>query len=56
MPTYRAYFLDENDKIVSFQPIDAEADDKALELAKRFVDGHDIEVWLLDRRIGRLNK
>ena len=56
MPTYRAYLIDENDKIVSFKPVDADADDEALEVAKQFVDGHDVEVWLLDRRVGRLNK
>jgi hypothetical protein len=56
MPTYRAYLIDSENRVRSFQPIEAESDQKALEGAKRFVFGHDVEVWLLDRKVGRLNK
>jgi hypothetical protein len=56
MPTYRAYLIDSENRVQSFQPIEAESDAKALEAAKRLVDGHDVEVWLLDRKVGRLSK
>jgi hypothetical protein len=56
MPTYRAYFLDKDDRVESFKPVEAESDQEAMEAAKQFVDGHDVEVWLLDRMVGRLSK
>lgn len=56
MPTYRAYLIEEDNRVHSYKPIDAESDDEALEAAKRLVDGHDVEVWSLDRMVGRLNK
>jgi hypothetical protein len=54
MPTYRAYFIDKNNCVVSFKPLNAESDERALLAAKQLVDGLDIEVWQLDRMIGRL--
>jgi hypothetical protein len=54
MPTYRAYFIDKNNCVVSFKPLDAESDERALLVARQFVDELDIEVWQLDRMIGRL--
>lgn len=54
MPTYRAYFIDANNRVASYKPIDADGDAQALEAARQLVDGCDIEVWLLDRKIGRL--
>ncbi len=56
MPMYRAYFIDKDDRVESFKPIEADSDEQALETAKPLVDGHDIEVWLLDRMVGRLSK
>jgi hypothetical protein len=35
---------------------EAEDDSQALESARRFVDGCDVEVWHLDRKIGRLER
>jgi hypothetical protein len=56
MPMYRAYFIDEDDRVESFKAVEADSDEEALEAAKPLVDGHDIEVWLLDRMVGRLSK
>ena len=56
MPIYRAYFIDASDRVVSYQPIDADGDAEALQAAQRFVDDCDVEVWLLDRKIGRLDR
>jgi hypothetical protein len=54
MPTYRAYLVDQNDRVVSFKPIDAETDEQAVTAARRFADGCDVEVWLLGRKVARL--
>jgi hypothetical protein len=54
MPTYRAYLIDQDDRVVSYKAIEAESDSEAMEAAHRFVDGFDLEVWQLDRKIGRL--
>jgi hypothetical protein len=54
MPTYRAYLIDSNNRVVSFKPVEAGDDDEALQAAQQFVDGRDIEVWHLDRMIGRI--
>jgi hypothetical protein len=55
MPTYRAYLIDVNDRIVAFKPLEADTNKEALLAARLFADGCDVEVWYLDRRIGRLN-
>jgi len=56
MPIYRAYFIDDKDRVESFKPVEADSDEEALETARQLVDGHDVEVWLLDRMVGRLSK
>ncbi len=56
MPTYRAYFIDGDDRVASYKPIEAETDAEALKAARQFVDGCDVEVWHLDRKIGRLER
>jgi hypothetical protein len=55
MPDYRAYLLDEAGHI-SHPPkiIAAETDDEAVEAAMPFVNGHDVELWHLDRRVALL--
>jgi hypothetical protein len=56
MPTYRAYLIDDDNRVASFKPIEAETDAEALRAARQFVDGCDVEVWHLDRKIGRLTR
>ncbi len=56
MPTYRAYLIDDENRVASYRAIEAATDEEALEAAKQLVDGHDVEVWLLDREIGRLKR
>jgi hypothetical protein len=56
MPTYRAYLINGNNRVSSFRAIDAETDTEALNAARQFVDGCDVEVWFLDRKIGRLER
>lgn len=54
MPTYRAYLIDKDNRVASYKPIEAATDAEALTAARQFVDGCDVEVWQLDRKIGRL--
>jgi hypothetical protein len=54
MPTYRAYLINRDDRVTSYRPIEAATDEEAMEIAKQFLEGHDVEVWLLDRKVGRL--
>lgn len=56
MPTYRAYLIDGSDRVSSYRAIDAETDADAMAAARQFVDGCDVEVWQLDRKIGRLER
>ena len=56
MPMYRAYLIDKDDRVESFKPVEADSDNEALVAARQFVDGHDVEVWLLDRMVGRLTR
>jgi hypothetical protein len=56
MPTYRAYLINGDNRVASFRPIEAETDAQALQMARRFVEGCDVEVWYLDRKIGRLER
>ena len=56
MPTYRAYLINEDNRVASYKPVDADTDAEALTAARQFADGCDVEVWLLDRKIGRLER
>ena len=56
MPTYRVYLIDGDDRVASYKPIEAGTDADALDAARQFVGGCDVEVWLLDRKIGRLER
>jgi hypothetical protein len=56
MPAYRAYLIDKDDRVESFKRVEADSDEEALEAARQFVDGLDVEVWLLDRMVGRLTR
>jgi hypothetical protein len=55
MPTYRAYLINGDNRVISYKP-DADTDVEALTAARQFVDGCDVEVWDLDRKIGRLER
>jgi hypothetical protein len=56
MPTYRAYLINRDNRVTSCKPVDADTDVEALTAARQFVDGCDVEVWDLDRKIGRLER
>ncbi len=54
MPTYQAFLINGDNRVSSSRAIDAETDAEALKAARQFVDGCDVEVWYLDRKIGRI--
>jgi len=56
MPIYRAYLIEKDDRVHSYKPVEAESDEAALQAARQFVNGRDVEVWHLDRMVGRLRK
>ena len=51
---YRAYIVGEGGHFVGVHEIDAPDDDAALEKAKQYVDGLDVELWQRARRIARI--
>ena len=55
MPTYRAYLIDGDNRVASSKPVDADTDADASRAARQFA-GCDVEVWYLDRKIGRLER
>jgi hypothetical protein len=54
MPEYRAYILGRDghiQKAIEFEAVD---DAVAVEQARQYVDGHDVELWQLGRRVIQL--
>lgn len=54
MTAYRLYFLSANDHIEDVRILDCGSDQEALESAREFIDGRDLELWERDRFISRL--
>jgi hypothetical protein len=55
MPEYRIYTLTEGNKITGpWRGVTCDDDEKAIQQAKRWLDGHDLEVWEGSRRVSRL--
>ncbi len=49
MQDYRAYVLDQNGHVTQRHDFEFVDDEAAIIHARRFVDGHDVEVWQIDR-------
>jgi hypothetical protein len=56
MRIYRAYLIDAENRVSSCRPIEAETDVAALQVARLLAESCDVEVWDLDRKIGRLER
>jgi hypothetical protein len=54
MPDYRAYIVGPDGHFKTFEVIEASDDEQALKVAQKLADGHDVEVWQLDRKIAVL--
>jgi hypothetical protein len=53
MPHYRALIIGRDGHFDKAVELDCANDEAAMESAKQFVDGHDVELWQLDRRIAK---
>jgi hypothetical protein len=54
VPHYRAYIIGRDGHFVEAINLDCAEDAAAIESARQFVDGHDVEVWQLDRMVTKL--
>ena len=55
MSDYRIYVIGDDGHFVRAIQLDCRDDHAAIESAKQFIDGHDIELWQRDRRIARFD-
>jgi hypothetical protein len=51
MAEYRAYIMTDDNHIISAINLECPDDNAAKERAKQFVDGHDVELWQLGRKV-----
>ena len=56
MTYYRAHLIGDDGRFHKAIDLDCKNDEAAIESAKQFVIGHDVELWQQDRRIIRLGK
>jgi hypothetical protein len=54
MHEYRAYTVGPDGHFTASEVIVADNDEKALAIAQKLVDGHDVEVWHLTRKVAVL--
>jgi hypothetical protein len=55
-PTYRAYLLSQEDRIIGFEVIEALNDVEALMHARALADKNPVELWDRSRRIIRIER
>ena len=51
MPDYRAYIMGPDGHVQNRVDLQCTDDVEAIKLAKQLVDGYDVELWQLDRKI-----
>ena len=56
MPEYRAYLIGPDGHFFSAVELEAPDDEEAISAAKQLVDGHDVELWQRDRKIGKYDR
>jgi hypothetical protein len=54
MAEYRAYVVGPDGHFIAAEPLVCADDAEAVEAARRFVDGHDVELWSGVRLVVRL--
>ena len=55
MEHYRVYVIGQDGRLIRSIDISCVDDSAAIESAKQFIDGHDLELWQRDRRIARFD-
>ena len=56
MPDYRAYLIGPDGHFWKSIALDVPDEAAAIVAAKQLVDGHDVELWQRDRKIGKFEK
>ena len=56
MPDYRAHLIGSDGHFYKLIVLDAPDDAAAIAAARQSVDGHDVELWQLDRKIGKFEQ
>ncbi len=56
MPEYRVYFVDSDGHFHSSVVLNCPDDEAAKEQAEKLVDGHDVELWILDRKVATFDQ
>jgi hypothetical protein len=56
MDGFYAYIVDPDGHVVSRVDLALENEEAAKERAKQLVDGHDVELWQLDRKIATFTR
>ena len=51
MPDYRAFIMGPDGHVQNRVELRCDDDAEAIRLAKQLVDGHDVELWQLDRQV-----
>jgi hypothetical protein len=54
MVEYRIYTVGDDGHFTGFEPLVCENDARAIEKAKQFLDGHDLQIWSGPRYVGSL--
>jgi hypothetical protein len=54
MAEYRAYTVADDGHFSGYEPFVCGDDAEAIEMARRFSNGHDVELWCLERMVIRL--
>jgi hypothetical protein len=56
MDGFYAYIVDPNGRVLSRVDLAFESEEAAKERARQLVDGHDVELWQLDRKIATFTR
>jgi hypothetical protein len=56
MPDYRAYLIGSDVHFYKSIALDEPDEAAAIAAAKQLVDGHDVELWQRDRKIGKFEQ
>jgi len=56
MPEYRAYKVGHDGHFFGAVELVCADDTEAMEQAKQLVDGHDVELWQLDRKVATFDR
>ena len=51
MLDYRVYLIGSDGHFYNAVPLKCTSDDEAIEKARQLVDGHNVELWQLDRKV-----